>query len=159
LDWSFELLSDTEKTVFGRLGVFVADFTRESVALVVPDEYLDISTVIDALNNLIAKSLVAVSRTEDRIAFRLPDLTRPYARDKLRHDPFACDVYRRHVEYLYALAERSTLEHFAHESRPLAPFRLVGGERHGALRSCFSPTGDLDLVSRIPGFRDVAPDK
>jgi predicted ATPase/DNA-binding winged helix-turn-helix (wHTH) protein len=159
LDWSFELLSDTEKAVFGRLGVFVADFTRESVALVVPDEYLDISTVIDALNNLIAKSLVAVSRAEDRIAFRLPDLTRPYARDKLRQDPFACDVYRRHVEYLYALAERSTLEHRANESTPLAPFRLVGGERHGALRSCFSPAGDLDLVSRIPGFRDVAPDK
>jgi predicted ATPase len=104
LDWSFELLSATEKAVFGRLGVFIADFTCESLARVVPDKYLDTSTVVDALNSLIAKSLVAVSRAEGRVAFRLLDLTRPYALDKLRYDPSAFDVYRRYVEYMYASA-------------------------------------------------------
>jgi predicted ATPase len=129
LDWSFELLSGSEKAVFGRLGVFVGDFTREAVELVVPDLRLDVEAVLDALDNLISKSLVAVHITEGSVVFRLPDLTRPYALDKLRYDPFACDVYRRHVEYLYSLTERSSLKQCATASRLLAPFRLVGGDR------------------------------
>lgn len=153
LDWSFELLSDAEKVVFGRLGVFAADFTRESVTLVVPDEYLDASTVIDALNDLIAKSLVAVNRAEGRIAFRLLDLARPYALDKLRHDPFECDVYRRYIEYLHAQAEQSALKQCANEPRPLAPFRLIGGEHRGALRSCSSSTVTSTWIPGITACR------
>jgi predicted ATPase len=96
LDWSFELLSVEEKAVLRRLGVFVRDFTRESAVIVVSDEHLDVPTVIDALNNLVTKSLVAVRITDGHIVFRLFDLTRPYALEKLRDDPFATYVRRRH---------------------------------------------------------------
>ena len=132
LDWSFGLLSDTEKIVFGRLGVFAADFTRESVALVVPDEYLDALEAVDALDNLVAKSLVAVSSEQGRIAFRLLDLTRAYAFEKLRDDPLASDVHRRHVRYLGAMIDNSGLKQCVNGPKPLAPLRLggtLGGNR------------------------------
>lgn len=125
LDWSFGLLSDTEKIVFGRLGVFAADFTRESVALVVPDEYLDALEAVDALDNLVAKSLVAVSSEQGRIAFRLLDLTRAYAFEKLRDDPLASDVHRRHVRYLGAMIDNSGLKQCVNGPKPLAPLRLA----------------------------------
>ncbi|MGA7777543.1 MAG: winged helix-turn-helix domain-containing protein [Paraburkholderia sp.] len=131
LDWSFALLNDTEKTVFARLGVFFADFTHESVALIVADQHLDVPAVIDALNNLVAKSLVAVTREEGRIAFRLHDLTRAYAREKLRYDPFASEVHRRHGRYLYALVEASSLKQRTNDPESRATFRLVGGESRG----------------------------
>jgi predicted ATPase len=139
LDWSFGLLSDTEKTVFGRLGVFFSDFTRDCVASVVPDEYLDGPTVIDALNNLVAKSIVSVSREHGRILFRLHDLTRTYALEKLRCDPFACDIERRHVRYLCTLVEKSGLEQCANEPKTFAPYRVVDAERRDVLCSSSSP--------------------
>ncbi len=126
-------MSDAEKAVFGRLGLFVGDFTRESVTLVVSDEYLDVPTVIEALNNLIAKSLVAVCRVEGRIAFRLLDLTRLYALEKLRYDPSACEVHQRHVRYLQALVNDIGLKQCDHAPNRVASFCLVGEENRGVI--------------------------
>lgn len=127
LDWSFALLSDTEKKVFGRLGVFFADFTRESVAIVIPDERLNARTVLDALAGLVAKSLVAVTIADGHIMFRLPALTRPYALEKLHDDAFACEVYRRHVRYLYAPVDSSRSRHGVGQHTSPGLFRLVTG--------------------------------
>jgi predicted ATPase len=142
LDWSFDLLNDTEKTVFGRLGVFFADFTRNSVVRVVSDERLNASTVVDALDSLIAKSLVVVHRADGRIAFCLPGLTRAYALEKFRCDPFACEVYGRHVRYLYAPAETCGDKQCSNGPKPLASIRITAGEsRAVACEGSWSASG------------------
>jgi predicted ATPase len=133
LDWSFGLLSNAEKIVFGRLGVFFADFTRESVALVVPDEHLDAATAIQALASLISKSLVAVTNEEGRIAFRLPDLTRAYALERMHAEPSACEVFRRYVRFLYGPLETALLKRCADELESCTSSRLVGAQSRDAL--------------------------
>lgn len=139
LDWSFELLSDTEKLVFGRLGVFTGEFTRESALLVVPDKGLTVPMVVRALTGLIAKSLVAVARREGRTTFRLHDLTRAYALERIHDDPFACEVFRRHAGCLYAPVESWLLKHCADEPGSYSSDVLVGSESQAALCSSSPP--------------------
>src|SRR5262249_51609075 len=44
IDWSYELLSETEKTVFRRLSVFRGDFTMDAARAVVADEKISNET-------------------------------------------------------------------------------------------------------------------
>ncbi len=141
LDWSYGLLNDTEKTVFGRLSVFVDEFTCDAVVRIVPDDYLDTSTVVEALNDLVAKSLVVVSRERGHVAFRLLDLTRQYAFERLRYDRFACDVYRRYVQDLRSRMENYGFKLYSNELKPLVPFGLVSGENGGASGALERRTG------------------
>src|SRR5204863_458308 len=58
LDWSHSLLSDAERTVFRRLGVFAGGFTLESAQRVCEDEAIDVWDVLEHLGTLVDKSLV-----------------------------------------------------------------------------------------------------
>jgi predicted ATPase len=84
--------------------------------------------VVWALTGLVAKSLVAVTRHEGRTTFRLHDLTRAYALERIHDDPFACEVFRRHAGCLYAPVESWLLKHCADEPGAYASGGLVGSE-------------------------------
>ena len=58
LEWSHALLSETERRVFRRLGVFVGGFTLEAVQRVAEDDGIDEWDVIEHVGSLVDKSLV-----------------------------------------------------------------------------------------------------
>lgn len=80
LDWSYNLLSPEERLAFERLSVFADAFSLDSaIATLTPD--LEGAVAAIALDGLVIKGLVAIDRSDDS-AFRLPELTRLYARHR-----------------------------------------------------------------------------
>ncbi len=59
LHWSYGLLSDLERLVLRRLAVFAGHFTIDAALGVVPEDRVDRSVRFDAIDSLVAKSMVA----------------------------------------------------------------------------------------------------
>lgn len=93
LDWSYDLLSQSEQQNFRALGVFAGLFTLNDARSIAPSQ-----EPADWLSGLVDKSLV-VAEIRDTVAlYRLLDTTRTYALDKLReHGEFEA-ANRAHAE-------------------------------------------------------------
>ena len=59
LDWSYGLIGESERTVLRRLAVFAGPFTLQGAIAVAGDERAPADRVVDALEQLVAKSLVS----------------------------------------------------------------------------------------------------
>jgi predicted ATPase/class 3 adenylate cyclase len=111
LDWSYDLLSVEEQTLFRRLGVFAGGFTLEAVAEVCatpPGRPLDALDALDSLDSLVAKSLarpVEAAGAEPR--FAVLESVREYALELLTAGGEEPAARRRHAAYYLALAERA----------------------------------------------------
>lgn len=104
IDWSYELLSDTERTLMRRLSVFTGTFNLAAASRVVCDETMDQLQVIDDLSGLVAKSLVAVDAFDIEVSYRMAETTRAYAFDKLAATAEFEEVRRRHTHHAVDLA-------------------------------------------------------
>lgn len=82
-DWSYSLLSETERTVLRRLAVFLGGFSLESACAVVAEGALAKSDVEDALLTLAEKSLIAPFPHTVAVAYRLLDTARAFSRNAL----------------------------------------------------------------------------
>lgn len=96
LDWSYGLLSDTERLVLRRLAVFAGHFTIDAVLEIVPDERVDHSRLFDAIDGLVAKSMVAPRPIGAMMRYRLLDTTRTYL---LEIEPDDAALAARHAAY------------------------------------------------------------
>lgn len=99
LDWSFNLLSDRDRCVFGRLSIFVGLFTLEAAQAVATDHQFDAMEVADAIASLINKSLIWVVPIDGVAHHRLLDPTRAYAAQKLTHKAEENLVAKQHARY------------------------------------------------------------
>jgi predicted ATPase/class 3 adenylate cyclase len=102
IDWSYNLLSDEEKTVLRRLSVFVGGWALEAA------EYAcDNPNMLDLLTHLVDKSLVAVDlKHGDEPRYYLLETIRQYAREKLNESGESAILRTRHMEYFCRLVER-----------------------------------------------------
>ena len=105
MDWSYELLTERERTLFRRLSAFAGGFTLEAVEAICADDQIPSYEIIDLLTNLVSKSLVVFSDEEAR--YRLLETVRQYARDKLLETGEAARVRDRHRDWFLAFAERA----------------------------------------------------
>ncbi|HSF29459.1 MAG TPA: winged helix-turn-helix domain-containing protein [Candidatus Tectomicrobia bacterium] len=149
LDWSYELLPESERVVLRRLAIFAGGFTLEAaIAIVASAESPDIaaSDVVDAAANLVAKSLVGVHVDATTVRYRLLETTRAYALEKLTAGGEFEEVARRHAAYYRDLFARAEVEC---ETRPTAEW--LEDYRHwidnvrAALDWAFSPSGDAAI--------------
>jgi predicted ATPase len=102
LDWSYNLLSEHERAVLSRLSAFVGDFTVEAACSVASETESDEASTKDALDSLLAKSLISTSWMSGSTYYRLLDTTRAYARAKLADRGESARVARRHAEFYSA---------------------------------------------------------
>jgi predicted ATPase len=102
IDWSYNLLSAGEQTLFARLGVFVGGCTLEAAEMVCPGD--DTDDVLELLTQLVDKSLVQVDQRGDAVRYDLPETIRHYGWEKLALSGEADGMRRRHAMYVLALA-------------------------------------------------------
>lgn len=84
LDWSYDLLTPDERSLLVRIAVFVGGFTLDAVAAVV--DARQTAAILDALDGLVAKSLVILEESGASTRWRLLSTIRAYAREKLEQD-------------------------------------------------------------------------
>jgi predicted ATPase/DNA-binding winged helix-turn-helix (wHTH) protein len=104
LEWSHNLLTDAERTVFRRLGVFAGGFTMEMAQALAAGENLDEWAVLEHLSALIDKSLVAVD-AGDPPRYRLLESSRAFALEQLAAGETA-QMLRRHAQAMRTFLER-----------------------------------------------------
>jgi predicted ATPase/DNA-binding winged helix-turn-helix (wHTH) protein len=144
LDWSYELLPETERVMLRRLAVFAGGFTLAAANAVVTSTEIAGPDVVDCIANLVMKSLVAADLGGATGWYRLLETTRAYALEKLTQSGEFEQVARRHAEYYRDLFERAEIEL---QTRPASEWRATYGRRVDNLRAAldwaFSPTGDV----------------
>jgi predicted ATPase/DNA-binding winged helix-turn-helix (wHTH) protein len=143
LDWSYELLPETERIVLRRLAVFSGEFTMEAARAIAAGETVSGIEVIERVANLATKSLVMTNISGDVTYHSLLETTRAYALEKLAADADAERLRRRHAEYYRDLFEQAEDEG---GSRGQAEWLAIYGRHIDNLRTgldwAFSANGD-----------------
>lgn len=148
LDWSYELLSNDERSLFMRLSVFAGGFTLEAAEEVCSDESLAEALILPTLSRLIDHSLVAVSeRTEQSARYRMLEPVRNYAAQRLRALANAADFTHRHVRWCQGMVKRA-VRHWRtdEEATWLNHLHNEHGNIRAALRSCLDSQTQNSLV-------------
>jgi predicted ATPase/transcriptional regulator with XRE-family HTH domain len=107
IDWSYDLLSATEKTLFLRLSVFINGWTLEAAENVCSDTYIKSTMIADLLSQLVNKSLVIIEETQSGTRYRMLETIRQYAYEKLAESEGSDVLHDRHLDYFLGLAERA----------------------------------------------------
>ena len=146
LDWSYELLAESERVILRRLAVFAGVFSLEAAGAVVADTEITSADVVDSLASLATKSLVETDFAGTAARYRLLDTTRAYAREKLGESGDCDRLARRHAEYYRDFFEQAETEW---EGRPAAELLADYGRQVDNLRAAldwaFSPNGNTAI--------------
>jgi non-specific serine/threonine protein kinase len=149
IDWSYELLTETERMLFARLSVFAGSWTLEAAESVCTGDGIDRGAVVELLLHLVDKSLVDAMEESDGVdRYRLLDTLRQYARERLLSGGHAEAVHSLHAEYYLSLAERvepeldlpsqrECIELLSQELgnlRAALEWQIAGGDAQNALR-------------------------
>ena len=116
LDWSYELLTHSERAILRRLAVFRGAFGFESArALALYND--NARDITDDLMNLVAKSLVSVEINGGSPRYRLLQTTRAYAREKLAESGEFDGVAHHHAEHYPKLEHPSRPSRYPRRTR------------------------------------------
>jgi non-specific serine/threonine protein kinase len=108
IDWSFDLLSESERILFCRISVFPGSWTLEAAEDVCAGGGIDREQMLDLISRLVDKSLVNVEgdgRGERR--YRCLETVRQYGRDRLLRLGDAGRMRDQHLQFFLALARRA----------------------------------------------------
>ncbi len=108
IDWSYDLLDESERVLFSRLGVFGGGRTLEAIEAVCTGDGVDTYDALDLLQSLVDKSLLSVETgPDDNPRYTMIESVWQYAQERLEASGEADSLRNRHLDYFLADAERS----------------------------------------------------
>jgi predicted ATPase/DNA-binding SARP family transcriptional activator len=149
VDWSYDLLTPDEQTLFTSLGVFVGGFSLGGATAVAGDLQLD---VVDGIESLLNKSLLRTERmSEGEPRFGMLETMREYALERLAERGDGEAVRRRHADFYLRLAEEAEPALLGPEQLRWA--RMLDGERENlrAALTWAAESGEADVGLRTAG--------
>jgi predicted ATPase len=150
IDWSYEGLDDEEKAAWRRLSVFCSSFSIGAAEAIAADGPVDGFSMVDAIDDLLQKSLIVSDSGSGETRYRLLESLRLYAFSKLQENQEVDQVRRRHAQYWY---ERSVGSGDDWIEVPKADWLARHGNDIADLRAAldwaFAPGGDPELGVRI----------
>jgi predicted ATPase/DNA-binding winged helix-turn-helix (wHTH) protein len=150
LDWSYNLLNDQDRKVHHRLSVFVGPFQLDAAQAVAADDDTDLKQVVNSISNLITKSLISIENNESIVLYRIHEVTRAYANEKLCVAGEHAIASRKHAMFYH---ER--LKMFRHDSinpgivAAKPAMRSYVANVRAALEWAFSPKGDAKVAIEL----------
>jgi predicted ATPase/DNA-binding SARP family transcriptional activator len=108
IEWSYRLLTDRERLLFERLSVFSGSFDAAAVEAVCTDSSLLAAHVFEAFSGLLDKSMLAPADEDDGRRWRLLEVIRQFAAERLSAVD-ASAIRKRHAENYLSLAENAAL--------------------------------------------------
>jgi predicted ATPase/DNA-binding SARP family transcriptional activator len=148
VDWSHDLLTDPEQTLFRRLAVFRGGWTLDAAEQVLSGGGLPAQGVLDVLDRLVRQSLVVADRASGRTRYRMLETLRQYAADRLDAAGERDALSAAHAAFYLTIGEqaevglrsvgqeqwRTTLaEEHANVRAALTWFTTADGQAEGAL--------------------------
>ncbi len=140
IEWSYNLLSEPERIVLGRLSVFVGSMPLDAARATAADTEDD-DAILEIIDSLVAKSMLALNTGAQPTRYRLADSTRSYAQEKLAASGNAGAISRRHACYFLGLLERTSDK----SDRDLSAAADEFGNIRAALTWSLSDQGDRNL--------------
>jgi non-specific serine/threonine protein kinase len=114
IDWSYNLLDDTERVVLRRAAAFVGGWSLEAAEAVCAGDGVASAQVLDVLVGLARKSMIQIERAPGREArYRMLETIREYASDRLAEADEAAGVRDRHLAFYLALGEAAAPHTYA----------------------------------------------
>jgi predicted ATPase len=104
IDWSYGLLDEVERVVFGRLSVFASGATFDAAEAVVAGGDVGADEVLDVIAGLVDKSLVLVDRSQAETRYVMLETIRQYAQERLVDSGEAEEVRARHAQWYAGFA-------------------------------------------------------
>jgi predicted ATPase/transcriptional regulator with XRE-family HTH domain len=149
IDWSYDLLSEKERTLFREISVFDGGFALETVNEFSRNEAVDESELLDTLGSLVDRSLVQQS-TEGTTRYWLVESTRRYAYEKAAELGEHSALERRRAEWIIRLAAQLTADlQERSQQANLLTVRVELENIRSAINWCISENGDVALAGRI----------
>lgn len=127
VDWSHDLLDETERTLFRRLGIFAGPVALDGIGQVVTDGRLEPDELLGSLTGLVTKSLVTTDRADGGTSYGMLQTVREYARERLERAGEAVRLSQAHADWVLdaaRLLSRATRE------APFATSAAVGASEH-----------------------------
>lgn len=115
IDWSYDLLSDAERTLLRRLAVFAGGFTLEAAESVCAGPDLLVDQVLARLRQLVDKSLVVAEKDGDGRRFRLLEAIRQYGLERLQEAAEVQATCARHSAWYTRSAFEAAAKQFSRE--------------------------------------------
>jgi predicted ATPase/class 3 adenylate cyclase len=97
--WSYDLLDDAEKALLDRCSVFAGGFDLQSVCAVAGSDVRDEYVILDLLDALVRKSLLAADWSAGRTRFSMLETIRQFAEEQLVARGQADEVRTAHAHY------------------------------------------------------------
>ena len=155
INWSYNLLTPSEQTLFRRLSVFTGGWRLEAAEAICSDEpsasVVRSEDILNLLEQLINKSLVVVEEQEGETRYHFLETIREYALEKLSGSGEEQKVRNRHLDFFISLAEegerhyrsreqsfwframererdnfRGALDYVLHSNQPETSLRFIG---------------------------------
>lgn len=153
LEWSLGLLSEAERRLFRRLGVFVGGFTLAAAQAVAQEEgggvaagRVDEWAMLDGIGRLVERLLV-VSDGASSPRLSLLETMRAMALEEAARADESQQLARRHAAWLRALFDRADADHVEMSNeRWLARFGPELGNLRAAIHWAVGPGGDTETA-------------
>lgn len=153
IDWSYRLLGPAEQALFRRVSVFAGGFVQEAAEAVdtVSADAASADTTEDVLTRLVDQSMLTVERRPAGVRFRMLELVRQYADERLTENGEADDVRARHAAWCVSLARGSAQFGGADHPNLVRRLDLEEGNLRAAMDWCLGPGGDPVRALEIAG--------
>ncbi len=107
IEWSYDLLGETEKVLFRRLAVFAGGCTIEA-AQAVCNAAGDLGDILAGVSSLVDESLLRQGEgLNGEPRFWILGTIREYGLERLTESGEAADIRRKHAEYFLSMAEQA----------------------------------------------------
>lgn len=110
IDWSWDLLTEAERTVLRRLAVTVEGCALDAAEAICAGGDVHPDDVLDLLTSLVNRSLVVAPEHGPQPRYRLLESVSDYGRERLREAGEFDAVRARHAAFYRSLAERADAE-------------------------------------------------
>ena len=155
IDWSYELLGNTEQLLLDRLSIFAGGFTLEAAEAVSAGGLLETEDVFELLATLVARSLVVADTEGIDTRYRLLETIRQYAQEHLDSSGDGDRLRAAHAAYYTDFAEEAIARVVGPEG---IEWELRLRREYDNLRTALTwatETADFDIAVRLLGMWDA----
>jgi predicted ATPase/DNA-binding CsgD family transcriptional regulator len=152
VDWSYDLCTPSEQTMWARASVFANGFSARALAGVCADDRLREPEVLDTLSGLVDKSILSREQQAGQVRFRMLETLRSYGQVRLAEAGEETDIGRRHRDWCVELVERAGEEWVGPRQQEWTNvLHLEHANLRRALEYCCSEPGQARAGMRLAG--------